>query len=580
MSTTNKLVTKLEGFRQRNTDKPHYINKDIYRMLYTRDIYYIAYNNIKSNDGAETKGSDGTSLHGFSETWIDEFIASMRDESYRPNPSRTTYIPKQDGSGRMRKLAFPNGKDKIIQECIRMVLDCIYEPTFSNLSHGYRPNRSIHSAIAQVETWSSSTWLIEGDISACFDEVDHRILESILRERINDERFIHLINKLLRAGYLDTDLSFTGSKLGAGQGSICSPIFANIYLDKLDRFVEEIITRETKGKDRKLSPEYQRLRYQLRKAEASGDVESAKSITKQLNLMPSIDLMDKNFVRVRYVRYADDFLVGVIGDKALAKSIKQEIGNFLKTTLKLRLSDEKTKITNAKHGEAKFLGFRITKPKSHLRILIDMNKLIQKLIDNGMCNGDGYPIGMKKKITLPVQDILKYANDVLRGLIYGNQGCHNFWQAARVQYIVQYSTAKTIARKFDISMKAVFKKYGKYLTVEYFNPKGKLKVRSLAMFYSFKRSKVFFKNWILKLKEHAVVAYDTRNPLASNCYICESSHNRKMFHRKRKSLLKTPYSLIELVMLRINRRQICLCGTCFTKVSNGELECNQIYSSY
>jgi len=549
-------------------------------MLYTRDIYYIAYNNIKSNDGAETKGSDGTSLHGFYETWIDEFITSMRDESYRPNPSRTTYIPKLDGSGRMRKLAFPNGKDKIIQECIRMVLDCIYEPTFSNLSHGYRPNRSIHSAIAQVETWSSSTWLIEGDISACFDEVDHRMLESILRERINDERFIRLINKLLRAGYLDTDLSLTDSKLGTGQGSICSPIFANIYLDKLDRFVEEIITRETKGKNRKLSPEYQKLRYQLRKAEASGDVESVKSITKQLNLIPSIDLMDKSFVRVRYVRYADDFLVGVIGDKALAKSIKQELGDFLKTTLKLRLSDEKTKITNAKHGEAKFLSFRITKPKSHLRILIDMNKLIQKLIDNGMCNGDGYPIGMKKKMTLPVQDILKYANDVLRGLLYGNQGCHNFWQAARVQYIVQYSTAKTIARKFDISMKAVFKKYGKYLTVEYFNPKGKLEVRSLALFYSFKRSKVFFKNWILKLKEHAVVTYDTRNPLASNCYICESSHNRKMFHRKRRSLLKTPYSLIELVMLRINRRQICLCGSCFTQVSNGELECNQICSSY
>ena len=426
MSTANKLVTKLEGFRRRNTENPDYINKDIYRMLYTRDIYYIAYNNIKSNDGAETEGSDGTSLHGFSETWVDEFIASMRDESYRPNPSRTTYIPKQDGSGRMRKLAFPNGKDKIIQECIRMILDCIYEPTFSNLSHGYRPNRSIHSAVAQVETWRSTTWLIEGDIAKCFDQVDHRVLESILRERINDERFIRLINKLLRAGYLDTDLSFTASKLGAGQGSISSPIFANIYLDKLDRFMEEIIIRETKGKHRKRNPEYHKLRYQLRKAKASGDTELVKSISKQLSNTPSLDVMDANFVRVKYVRYADDFLVGVIGNKALAKSIKQEIADFLKTTLKLKLSDEKTKITNAKHGEAKFLGFRITKPKSFLSILIDMDKLIQKLIDNGMCNGDGYPIGMKKKIPLPVQDILKYSNDVLRGLLHGNQGCHNF----------------------------------------------------------------------------------------------------------------------------------------------------------
>ena len=580
MSTANKLVTKLEGFRRRNENDQNYVNKDIYRMFYTRDIYYIAYNNIKSNDGAETKGSDGTSLHGFSETWIDEFIASMREESYRPSPNRTTYIPKQDGSGKMRKLSFPNGKDKIIQECVRMILDCIYEPTFSNLSHGYRPNRSIHSAIAQVETWRSTTWLIEGDIAKCFDQVDHRVLETILRERISDERFIRLINKLLRAGYLDTDLSFTSSKLGAGQGSQCSPIIANVYLDKLDKFMEEIIVRESKGKHRKINPEYQKLQRQLKKAEAEGSKESIKSINKRLNNILSVDVMDASFVRVRYVRYADDFLVGVIGNKALAKSLKQEISDFLKITLKLSLSNEKTKITNAKHSEAKFLGFRITKTKSYLRVFMDVEKLIQKLIDNGMCNSSGYPIGMKKKIHLPVQDILKHANDVLRGLLSGNQGCHNFWQAARIQYIIKFSTAKTIARKFDISMKAVFKKYGKLLTIRYLNPKGELKERSLAMFRSLKRNKDFFKNWMIKLKEHVVISYDVRNPLAKTCYVCESSQDRKMFHRKKKGLLKKPYSLIELVMLRINRRQICLCATCFTQVSNGELECNQIYSSY
>ena len=157
---STKLWAKLDGFRRRNTENPNYINKDIYRMLFTRDIYYIAYNNIKSNHGAETTGSDNTSLHGFSEDWIDEFIASMRDESYHPSPSRTTYIPKQNGNGKMRKLSFPNGKDKIIQECVRLILDCIYEPSFSNLSHGYRPNRSIHSAVAQVETWKAISWLI------------------------------------------------------------------------------------------------------------------------------------------------------------------------------------------------------------------------------------------------------------------------------------------------------------------------------------------------------------------------------------------------------------------------------------
>jgi len=228
MSQT-KLTTKLEGFRTRNSQNNCYLNKDIYRLLYSRDIYYIAYQNIKSNDGAETEGSDGTSLHGFCEEWMDDIILSLRDESYRPSPSRTTYIPKKNG--KMRKLSFPNGKDKLVQECVRIILECIYEPTFSNLSHGFRPNRSIHSAIAQIETWKSATWFIEGDISQCFDDVDHRVLESILRERINDERFIRLINKLLKAGYLDTEPQFHKTKLGTGQGSICSPILANIYLD-------------------------------------------------------------------------------------------------------------------------------------------------------------------------------------------------------------------------------------------------------------------------------------------------------------------------------------------------------------
>ena len=547
-------------------------------MFYSRELYYIAYNNIKSNDGAETVGSDGTSLHGFSEIWVHEFIALMRDESYRPNPSRTTYIPKKNG--KMRKLSFPNGKDKIIQECVRLILDCIYEPSFSNLSHGYRPNRSIHSAIAQVETWRSSTWLIEGDISSCFDEVEHRVLESFLRERISDERFINLINKLLRAGYLDTDLSFNGNNFGVNQGSICSPILANVYLDKLDKFMEDLINRETRGEYRKQNPEYAKLRYQRKIAESNGDTQTVKTLTNKLNSISSIDVMDSSFTRVRYVRYADDFLVGVIGNKALAKTIKQEISDFLKVKLKLRLSDDKTKITNAKHDEANFLGFRITKLKSFLRILFHMDRLIHKLKDNGMGNPLGYPIAMIKIQNIPLQDIIKHANNVLRGLLHNNQGCHNFWKASRIQYIVQFSTAKTIARKFDISMKQVFQKYGKSLNVSYINPKGINKEISLALFPSFARNKDFLKNWIFKLQEHVVINYDSRNPLAKSCYICDSSHHRKMFHRKKKSLLNKPWSLIETVMVKINRRQLCLCSTCFSQVSNNELECNQISLSF
>ena len=240
------------------------------------------------------------------------------------------------------------------------------------------------------------------------------------------------------------------------------------------------------------------------------------------------------------------------------------------------MSDDKTKITNARHDEAHFLGFRITKFKSFIKILMDTDKIIRKLKDNGMCDELGFPIAMTKMQNKPIQDIIKYANQVLRGLLYGNQGCHNFYKGWRIQYIIQYSTAKTIARKFDISMKVTFKKYGDSLNVAYVNSKGIDKQISLAMFRSFKRNKDFLKNWIFKLKEHVVASYDTKNPLARNCYICDESHNSMMFHRQRVSLLKHPYSHIVKEMVRISRRQVCLCPTCFTQVTNNELEYNQI----
>lgn len=354
-----QLLTKLEGFRSRNSANHCYNNKDVYRLLYDRDFYYIAYNNIKSNDGAETDGSDNTSLHGFCEEWIDKLISSFRNESYQPLPNRITYIPKKNG--KFRKLSFPNGKDKIVQECIRIILECIYEPTFSNLSHGFRPGRSVHSALAQVSTWHATTWFVEGDISACFDEIDHHVLASILSERICDSRFIRLINKLLKAGYLDTDFNFQSTKQGNAQGSCTSPILANIYLDKFDRFMETVIARDTCGNYRKQNPVYAKLRYQLKKAEQEHNVHEIKRLRKELKTTRSSDIFDPSFRRIHYVRYADDFLIGTISSKQYAQSLKQEIKGFLENVLHLRLSEEKTMITHARNEQAHFLGYLISR---------------------------------------------------------------------------------------------------------------------------------------------------------------------------------------------------------------------------
>ena len=301
----SKLMQKLEGYRRRNTANHEYTNSDLYRLFYDKDLYIIAYNSVKSNDGAETSGADGTSLHGFCQEWITELIAAMRTESYLPEPNRTMMIPKSNG--KMRKLSFPNGKDKLVQEAIRIILECIYEPTFSDFSHGFRPKRSVQSAIADVESWNGTIWFIEGDIAACFDEIDHRVLESILRERINDERFIRLINKVLKAGYFDMQHSYHRSKTGNAQGSCCSPILCNIYLDKLDRFMESIIERDTIGDYRKQNPEYAKARYQYKKAvNNSSDSMMVKSLLHKMSKLPSTDRYDPLFRRVKYVRYADD----------------------------------------------------------------------------------------------------------------------------------------------------------------------------------------------------------------------------------------------------------------------------------
>lgn len=584
----SKLVDKLDGYRRRNKADHCYVNNDLYRLLYSRDLYIIAYNSVKSNDGAETSGADGTSLHGFCEDWITQLIASMREESYQPQPNRTTMIPKSNG--KMRKLSFPNGKDKLVQEAIRIILECIYEPTFSNLSHGFRPKRSTQSAIAEVETWNGTIWFIEGDISACFDEIDHRILETILRERISDVRFIRLINKLLKAGYFDMQHTYHGTKTGNAQGSCCSPILCNIYLDKLDRFMENISEQLTSGEYRKQNPDYAKARYQYKKAVRNGsEPETVKHLMGEMEKLPTTDRYDPNFRRVKYVRYADDFLIGLVAPKACAADLKQKVKEFLKNELSLRLSDEKTKITHAAESDVAFLGYIIHKGAvkhgkfqsnpfdSAIRIYMNTDGILKKLQENGMCTGNGYPTGITRLLQESPEEIVKYGNQVLRGLLSQQRGCANFYMGSRVQYIVQFSTAKTLARKFDISTKKVFERYGYYLTVDYKNAKGKPRLTKMALYKSFARKKDFFAKAKSAIKPELLPIYNLRTPFARDCYICGNPQPRiSMYHRKTKKKLEKPYSPIVTAMLAINRRQIPLCEACFTGVEANRFQLNQL----
>lgn len=577
-----RLPDKLEGFRMRNTNNHGYRNKDIYRLLYEPEMYIIAYNNIKANDGAETAGADGTSLHGFSQAWVEGIIAAMRDESYQPLPNKIQWIPKSNG--KMRKLSFPNGKDKLVQEAVRIILECIYEPTFSDKSYGFRPGRSVQGAIAEIETWRGTVWFIEGDITACFDEIDHRILENILRERIDDERFIRLINKLLKAGYFDMHHGSQKNTSGTAQGSTSSPILCNIYLDKLDRYMEMVIERDTRGKRRKANPAYDQAKYQYRKAQSAGvNPKMLKALKQAQQALPSGDPGDPDFRRIHYVRYADDWLVGIIGPKSYAKALKEEIRVFLWERLRLRLSDEKTTITHARKEKASFLGYYIKKGYPHrpfdaaIRIFMNVDGLLKKLAANGFCRKNGYPMGVARLQNKPVEEIILYGGQVLRGLLYQQQGCADFYKGGRIQYIIQFSMAKTLARKLDTSMKKIFKRYGKALEVSYVNAKGKERTRKLPLFSTFSRQRDFFQNTKAGTEDEAGVVLQTRNPLAAHCFICKTlSQAVSMFHRRTKRKLDEPYQPIIKLMLQANRRQIPLCPECFKRATNNSIHLNQL----
>jgi group II intron reverse transcriptase/maturase len=269
---------------------------------------------------------------------IERIIDALRHERYRWSPARRVYIPKRGGGTKMRPLGLPPWSDKLVGEVVRLLLEAYYEPTFSDSSHGFRPRRGCHTALSDVvNTWKGTVWFIEGDIAQCFDRLDHSVMLGILGEKIHDNRFLRLMQNMLEAGYME-DWVWNATLSGSPQGGVVSPILSNIYLHKLDEFVETVLTKEyTRGRVKAPNPAYQRTQGALRRARVRGDRETAHELRKQLREMPSGDPRDPGYRRLKYVRYADDTLLGFVGPKAEAEEIKERLADFLQTTLKLEL---------------------------------------------------------------------------------------------------------------------------------------------------------------------------------------------------------------------------------------------------
>jgi group II intron reverse transcriptase/maturase len=318
----------------------------------------VAYGRIYANNGAMTPGTTGETVDGRSLAKIETIISALRSESYRWSPARRVYIPKKNG--RLRPLGVTNWSDKLVAEVVRLLLEAYYDVQFSDRSHGFRPDRGCHTALREVATaWTGTHWFIEGDISDCFGSLDHKIMVGVLAEKIHDGRFLRLIERMLQAGYLE-DWKWNATLSGAPQGGTASPILSNIYLDRLDRFVEQVLLPEyNRGGTRRKNPAYVANKSQIEKAERRGDLESVKLLKQQRRRLPSGDPSDPGFRRLKYVRYCDDWLLCLAGPKHEAKEIKSRIQQFLHDELKLELSESKTLITHAASQAARFLGYEL-----------------------------------------------------------------------------------------------------------------------------------------------------------------------------------------------------------------------------
>lgn len=332
--------------------KGNYYFDKLYRILYNPQMYIKAYANIYKNDGSATSGIDNVTADGFKEEIIEKIIETLKDESYQPKPALRVYIPKKNG--KKRPLGIPAFTDRIVQEICRMILEAIYEPKFSEHSHGFRPNKSCHTALSEISRlYTGVNWFIEGDIKEFFDNIDHTVIISILRKSIRDEKFIRLMWKFLRAGYVE-DFKFNKTFSGTPQGGIISPILANIYLNELDEYVtKELKTNFDIGdrkKDQKRNPIYRNLEYKagyIKKKISKCENETEKEtlfreykLIKQEMAKTKYIVDSTEFKRIKYVRYADDFLIGVNGSKEGCQMLKRSIKEFLENNLKLELSDE------------------------------------------------------------------------------------------------------------------------------------------------------------------------------------------------------------------------------------------------
>lgn len=604
MRNPNDVLSSLVS----KADHTEYKYKRLYRNLYNIDFYLLAYHKINAKEGNLTKGADGKTIDGMSIERIQNIIDKLREQSYRPHPAKRVYIPKEKQG--KRPLGIPSFDDKLVQEVLRLILESIYEPQFLETSHGFRPQRSCHTALIKIQRrFTSVKWFVEGDIKGFFDNIDHHTLIGILRRRIDDEKFLNLIWKFLKAGYLENWV-YHKTYSGVPQGGIISPLLANIYLNELDKYAEEYKKKfDSQTSKRKSLIEYKRVQYKvsderkwlnenwnsLSKEQQKQKLKSIREKQKTLSSMNCTDPMDENFKRLNYIRYADDWIIGIIGSKQDAEDVKKDFANYLKSELKLDLSLEKTLVTNSRKM-ARFLGYDVTVERSSaikkdkngipkrsynggVKIYVPHEKWVNSLLEKGALNirpdGQWKILHRNNLIRLDDLEILSTYNAEIRGLYNYYRIANNASVLNKFKYVMEYSLYKTFASKYRKSKGKIINKYSinGIFGVKY-KVKGEEKIRYLYN-EGFKRQKPLTEMETDYLP--TIMQYKGRNSLisrleAQTCEICKTEEKPFEVHHVRKIKDLKGKKRWEQKMIARRRKTLVVCLKCHRDIHNGKLD--------
>lgn len=560
----------------------------VYRHLFNHELYLMAYGRIYRNAGAMTPGSTSETADEMSLAKIDSIIEALRYERYRWTPTRRIYIEKKH-STKKRPLSMPTWSDKLLQEVIRLILSAYYEPRFSEYSHGFRQERGCHTALREIDrNWIGTTWFIEGDIKACFDSLDHQILLDSLAEHIRDGRFLRLIRELLQAGYLE-EWTYNTTLSGAPQGGILSPLLSNVYLNKLDKYIEQtLIPANTKGTKRQANPKYESLIHKAMWLRKKGRREEANALRKAAQQLPSQLPDDPTYRRLKYIRYADDWLLGFIGPKEEAEKIKQQIGHFLREVLKLELSEEKTLITHARTEAARFLNYHIStlqvdtyRPKQRRTINGQIEMKVPADTLKQKCHQymrGGKPIHRRELNDNTVYSIVAQYQSEYRGFVEYYQLANNLHRCNRLKWIMGQSLTKTLASKLKITVSQVNEKYQAMFTID------KKPYKGLQVMVIREGKKPLIAKWggiPLKRKPNAVLndhppmhwpgrSEIEKRLLADTCELCGSQEQITVHHIRALKDLNQPGRREKprwmTVMASRKRKTLVVCWSCHRNI--------------